>query len=179
MIKITYFVHGTTTDNIRSIATGWLPGKLSPLGVQQAKDLTNQTSHLKFDAVFCSDLKRAVSSARLAFGDRYEIITDRRLREINYGNFNGQDESFKSDLTKYITKSFLHGESYHDVEKRIADFLNFLKQDYDGKHIAIMSHQAPQLALEVLVNGKTWQQAIAEDWRRTKSWQPGWEYILK
>lgn len=25
-VKITYFVHGTTTDNENGIATGWAPG---------------------------------------------------------------------------------------------------------------------------------------------------------
>lgn len=25
-LKITYFVHGTTTDNEQGLATGWLPG---------------------------------------------------------------------------------------------------------------------------------------------------------
>ena len=42
-----------------------------------------------------------------------------------------------------------------------------------------MGHQAPQLALEVLLNGKTWEQAFADDWRKTKAWKPGWEYELK
>jgi broad specificity phosphatase PhoE len=36
-----------------------------------------------------------------------------------------------------------------DVEKRIRDFINHLKEKYDGKYIAIMAHRAPQLALEV------------------------------
>ncbi len=65
------------------------------------------------------------------------------------------------------------------MEKRIADFLWFLKKNYDGKHIAIVAHQAPQLALEVLLKGKTWKQAIDEDWRKKKAWRPGWEYIIK
>ena len=28
-VKIIYFVHGTTTDNIEHKSTGWLPGELS------------------------------------------------------------------------------------------------------------------------------------------------------
>jgi quercetin dioxygenase-like cupin family protein len=36
-VKITYFVHGTTTDNEADLATGWLPGKLSEIGRQQAR----------------------------------------------------------------------------------------------------------------------------------------------
>lgn len=38
--------------------------------------------------------------------------------------------------------------------------------------------KAPQLALDVLLKNKTWKQAFAEDWRKTKSWQPDWEYQL-
>jgi len=31
----------------------------------------------------------------------------------------------------------------------------------------------------VLLKGKTWEQAIDEDWRKKKAWQPGWEYIVE
>jgi broad specificity phosphatase PhoE len=77
-----------------------------------------------------------------------------------------------------ISQPFLEGESMEDVKKRIADFLTFLKENYDGKNVAIVSHKAPQLALDVLVSGKTWWQAFAEDWRKKKAWQPGWKYSI-
>jgi broad specificity phosphatase PhoE len=77
-----------------------------------------------------------------------------------------------------IEKPFPEGESYEDVKARVAHFLEFLKQHYNGKHVAIVAHKAPQLSLDVLINGKTWQQALTEDWRKTKSWKPGWEYVL-
>ena len=177
MIKITYFVHGETTDNAKGLSTGWQPGELSELGVKQAKELGNLVSE-KFDAFFCSNLKRAIDSAQLGFGDKYKIIQDKRLRECNYGDFNGEAEE-KINYNKYIDTSFPNGESLKDVEKRIKDFLNFLEKSYNNKHIAIMAHKAPQLALEVLANGKTWEEAIKKDWRKTKSWQPGWEYEIK
>lgn len=31
---------------------------------------------------------------------------------------------------------------------------------------------------QVLTQGKTWEEAINQDWRKTKSWQPGWKYIV-
>ena len=34
-VNITYFVHGTTYDNQDHKATGWLPGELSPKGIEQ------------------------------------------------------------------------------------------------------------------------------------------------
>lgn len=178
-ITITYFVHGTTIDNETDKATGWLPGELSDTGKQQAKDLGPMVEDKKFDVVFCSDLKRAVDSAELAFGDAYKIIPDERLRECNYGDMNGEPDEFKKDMKSFVEKAFPNGESYRDVEKRMHHFLNFLRAHHDGKHIAIVAHQAPQLALEVLLKEKTWEEAIDEDWRNTKSWQPGWEYIAE
>lgn len=177
-IKITYFVHGTTTDNEKGLCTGWAPGELSQLGMQQAKDLGVQVDNKKIDIFFCSDLKRAVNSANLGFKGKYKIIQDKRLRECNYGDFNQSNEK-NVDYKKYIDNPFPNGESLKDVEDRIKNFLDFLKKNYNNKHIAIMAHKAPQLALEVLTKGKTWQEAIDEDWRNTKSWQPGWEYEIK
>lgn len=175
-VKITYFVHGTTTDNENDIATGWADGELSELGKTQSEELRQLVAGKKFDVVFCSDLKRAVDSANLAFGNKYKIIQDKRLREINYGDFNQKPDDFKDKLTGYIDNRFPNGESYKDIEKRIQNFLNFLKENYNDKHITIISHQAPQLALEVILNKKTWPQAIDQDWRKQKAWQPGWEY---
>lgn len=179
-VKITYLVHGTTTDNEQDLATGWLPGELSEVGRMQAKQLGRQVADRRFDVVFCSDLARAVQSAELAFAGTYTIIPDKRLRECNYGDWNGKHISlFKDRLADFLFKPFPNGESYKDTESRLADFIDFLNHNYNGKHVAIVAHQAPQLALDVLLKGKTWQQAINEDWRKTKSWQPGWEYTIQ
>jgi len=180
MIKITYFVHGTTTDNEQRISTGWAPGELSTLGIEQAKELEDQTKKMYFDIVFCSDLKRAVKSADLAFSRKYQIIEDRRLREANYGDLNQHHESeFNPDPYWCIYNRFSKGESYKDVEERISDFLDHLKINFDNKQVAIVAHKAPQLALDVLLKNMTWEQAIDEDWRIKKKWQPGWIYTFQ
>lgn len=174
-VNITYFVHGTTTDNDKGIATGQNPGELSELGREQSIKLKEFIKDQKYDVIFCSDLKRAVDSAHLMF--RYNVIEDERLRECNYGNLNGSKGEL--DLLMYVDDAFPNGESLKDVENRIKYFLKYLLENYDGKNIAIVAHQAPQLALDVLINGKTWEQAIKEDWRKTKGWKPGWKYELR
>jgi len=180
MTALTYFVHGTTTDNEHDLATGWEQGELSELGIQQAKELGKLVADKKFDVVFCSDLKRAVDSANLAFGGTYNIIQDKRLREADYGDFTLKpSDEFKPRMNDYVDTKFPNGESYKDVEARIADFVKDMKKKYKDKHIAVVAHQAPQLALDVLLKHKTWRQAIKEDWRHTKFWQPGWEYIIE
>ena len=180
-IKITYFVHGTTTDNEREISSGWSDVELSELGIKQSINLKEQTKDQKFDVVFCSDLQRAHNSAKLAWEGIYPIIPDARLRECNYGELNGASSAIVEPMQEEecITNKFPEGESYEDVKARIADFLEFLKKNYDGKSVAIVAHKAPQLSLDVLIKGKTWRQALKEDWRKTKAWKPGWEYILE
>ncbi len=180
-VIITYFVHGTTTDNEQDRSTGWLPGELSKLGIAQSIKLRAQIKGKKFDVVFCSDLRRAVESANLTFGKFVKIIQDKRLRECNYGDLNGAlSEKVHALMLKRIDTAFSNGESYKDVEARMRDFLNFLVKKFGGKHIAIVAHQAPQLALDVIVRGRTWQQAMKEDWRLKKAgWQPGWGYVYE
>jgi len=179
-MKITYFVHGTTTDNEKHISSGWKDVELSELGIQQSKDLKSQVDIKQFDVVFCSDLKRAVDSTNLTFEGVVPIKIDPRLRECNYGDFNGKlSEIVEPMQEENIEKPFPNGESYADVKKRISEFLEDVKKEYGNKHIAIVAHKAPQLALDVIVKGMTWEEAFATDWRKVGKWQPGWEYEVK
>jgi broad specificity phosphatase PhoE len=172
-VEITYFVHGTTTDNEENRATGHAPGTLSDLGVRQASELGDKVEE-KFDAVYCSDLRRAIRSAKLAFGDKYEITSDERLRECDYGEMT--QEKAEWDLRDFIEEPYPDGESYLQVQNRIKDFLEYLKEEHDKEKIALVAHQAPQLAIEVITEGKSWEEAIEEDWREVGVWQPGWKY---
>lgn len=178
-VIITYFVHGTTVDNEQEISSGWYDVELSELGKKQSIELKEQIKDKKFDAVFCSDLKRAIDSAKLTFKGLVPIILDQRLRECNYGKYNAKPSEIVEPMQeRCISERFPEGESYEDVKNRLANFLEFLKTSYDGKNIAIVAHKAPQLALDVLLKNKTWKQTFSDDWRKTKSWQPGWEYVL-
>jgi broad specificity phosphatase PhoE len=179
-VKITFFAHGTTTDNEKDISSGWSDVELSNLGQQQQVALKEQIKDRKFEVVFCSDLKRAIQSAELTFGGEVEIISDARLRECNYGEMNGQSTSLVQPMEEECVASpFPGGESYKEVKARTLDFLESLRLRWDGKTVAIIGHKGTQLALEVLLNNKTWERAFAEDWRKTKAWQPGWDYMLE
>jgi len=176
-IKIIYFVHGTTTDNEAGKSTGSAGGELSELGIRQAKDLQDQVKEKDFGVMFCSDLKRAIDSANLGFEGCCPIVQDKRLRECNYGDLTQANEELVN-YYEHIETPFPNGESLKDVEERIRDFIEHLKKEHDDKFVAIMGHKAPQLALEVVLNGKTWEQALREDWRNKKAWQPGWVYNI-
>ncbi len=179
-VKITYFVHGTTTDNEKNLSSGCFDVELSDLGVKQSIKLKEQIKNKKFDVVFCSDLKRSIDSAKLTFEETTPIIIDKRLRECDYGRYNAYPSTIVEPMQEEnITQKFPDGESYEDVKARISEFLKDLKSNYDGKSVAIVAHKAPQLALDVLLKGETWEEAFAKDWRKRKAWQPGWDYTLE
>ncbi len=177
-VNIIYFVHGTTVDNEAHKAAGWNDVELSQKGIDRVKALKENINMEEIDIVISSDLTRAIQTADYVFKGEKEILHDSRIRECNYGTLNGKD----LDCVVYedhINECFENGESLLDVQNRMQDFCNYLKDNFEGKTVALVAHKAPQLALEVLTHGKTWQEAIETDWRKTKAWQPGWRYVLE
>ena len=51
MIKIIYYVHGTTVDNINKLCSGWKDVDLSELGIKEASELSSKTKY-SFDILF-------------------------------------------------------------------------------------------------------------------------------
>ena len=174
-----YFVHGTTTDNASKLCSGWKEAMLNELGKEQAENLGRVSRERgdKFDIMFTSDLQRAIDSSNIAFPN-VEKIRDNRLRECNYGDLDGEHKSLVI-YEEHVDEKFPNGESLKDVEKRMRDFVSYLKDNYDGKTIGIVAHRAPQLALEIITKDISWDEANQNDWRKTGDWQPGWEYEIK
>ncbi len=171
--RIVYFVHGTTYDNATKKCSGWQQVELNELGKEQAINLGKNTPYT-FDVLFTSDLIRAEESAKLAF-PKFNAISDKRLRECNYGNYDGKDKNLVV-YENHINTPFPNGESLIDVEARIRDFLRDINEKYKGKTIGIIAHRAPQLALEVITKHITWEEANKNDWRKKGKWNPGWIY---
>ena len=178
-VNIIYFVHGTTTDNENRISTGWNPGVLSDLGLKQSKELWDLVKQRKIDIVYCSDLKRAIDSANYCFGGKIPIIHDKRIRECNYGDLNGAKSEIVLPMRlKCINNPFPNGESYKDVEIRIRSFLDFILEKHPDGNVGLVAHMAPQVAIDVITNNKTWEHAFKDYWgdMTPKQWQPGWDF---
>lgn len=174
MLEIRYFVHGSTPENEAGVRAGWADPSLSDKGLAQAQRLADRVASIDVEAVFSSDLVRARQTASIAFA-KYPRFEDSRLREMNYGNLNGcPGEMFVRDEARSIDVPFEQGECCLDVEARVRAFLLEMTSRYE--RIAIVSHRFPQLALEVVCKGLSWEAALAGDWRSTGQWQPGWDY---
>src|SRR4030042_471996 len=96
-----YFAaHSTTKDNEAHLSSGWKDIELSDLGIQQSKEMGERFKDIKIDLICCSDLKRAVDTVKIAFEDKYPVIVDKRLRELNYGDFNGKPNKIVESMKK-------------------------------------------------------------------------------
>ena len=168
--------HSTTLDNEKHLASGWNDVELSETGKKQAKELGERRKDEQFEAIFCSDLQRAYKTAEIAFGNKFSIFKDKRLRECNYGDLTSHPEDEVKPLKlKHIKISFPNGESYEQAMQRMKEFLDERRKNCDGKRVLIIGHRATQHGLEYLILGKPLKEVISAPW----SWQPGWEYKLE
>ena len=85
--RIVLVRHGQSTWNLDRRFCGWSDPDLSDLGRWQAEQLADSFRGLTFDTVWASDLKRAMQTAQLAWGQHE---TDPRLREIHFGDLEGR-----------------------------------------------------------------------------------------
>lgn len=176
MVTIIFEPHSTTKDNEAGTAAGWYDVELSELGEQQARQMGERYQGQQFAAVFCSDLQRSYKTAQLAFGDKFPIIQDVRLRECNYGDLNrAPKKEIEAMKAEAVETPFPHGESYRDTSARMKAFLQDLLQNYDGKTVLIIGHRATQYGLEEHIKGLDLRDIVVAPWQ----WQPGWKYELE
>lgn len=173
MITIIFETHSTTIDNQAKLAAGWYDVALSELGEQQAKELGERRKGQHFDVIFCSDLQRSYRTAQIAFGDKFPIIQDARLRECNYGKLNRAPKAEVEAMREpHLHTPFPEGESYEDTSKRMKQFLDDLLKNHDDKTVLVVGHRATQYGLDQWIKGLSLKEAVLAPWQ----WQPGWKY---
>jgi len=173
-VDVVYETHSISEDNERGIATGWLPGRLSPRGRELAAEVGERRCGDGLSIVFTSDLRRAVETAEIAFaGSALPVVHDERLRECDYGELNGTAEPIRTRL-EHLRVPHPGGESYEQAVERVRGFLAELRRERAGERVLVIGHMATRWALELEVRGRSLDELVAEEF----VWQPGWEYRL-
>ena len=173
-VGVVFETHATSEDNEAGIAAGWLPGRLSQAGREQARELGERRRDDGLSVVFTSDLRRAEETAEIAFaGSSPQVVPDPRLRECNYGELNGTAEPVH-DRTAHLDVPYPGGESWRQAVDRVSGFLQELRRERDGERVLVIGHTATRLGLEMAANGGELGELMAEPF----VWQPGWDYVL-
>ena len=174
MVELVYETHSTSVDNERGVATGWLPGRLSERGREQALALGDRRRDDGIAAVYASDLRRAAETAEIAFeGSGIPVRHDARLRECDYGELNGASvEQVTAVRRRHVDVPFPGGESYRQVVDRTQAFLDEVLARHGGERIVVIAHSANRWALDHLVNGTPLEALVDAPF----VWQEGWIY---
>ena len=173
-VTLIYETHSTTVDNETGHATGWLPGELSPQGILNAQALGLRRRDDGVAAVFCSDLRRAVQTAAIAFdGTDIPLFLDWRLRETNYGDLNGMPTStLHAERASRVHIPFPGGESWREAADRTLEALHDIAKRFDGKRVVVIGHAAQRYLLRSLFEGMALEEAVMVPFE----WQEGWVY---
>ena len=146
------FRHAETTDNANAIFSGWRDPDLTPKGLLQAQEISEQLKHEKIDYAFTSHLKRARRTLEVVLEAHPDvpIFVDDRLIERCYGLLQGQSKiEVSKDRPEWFAKVHRgydfpppEGESLRMVEKRTDSFVvqlqSWLKEN--PSNIAISCH---------------------------------------
>jgi broad specificity phosphatase PhoE len=150
--------HGQTDWNVEGRWQGHADPPLNPLGVKQTRILAEGLTHIRFDAIFSSDLDRAYETA-CAVGDRQgiKVQIEARLREINLGEWEGltSDEIRKRYPAEWQDRQLNPlkarapgGESLLELAERVIPAITDIVRMHPNELVLVVSHG---LALAVVV----------------------------
>jgi probable phosphoglycerate mutase len=126
--------HGETPASRGRTLAGWTDVPLTERGQQQAAALRPVLENKDFDGVWSSDLIRAVTTARLAWGEPKQ---DRRLREMGFGELEGADfmtlePKLQDGILQFNDFAAPGGESLEELHTRVMSFIDVLPM---GQHL--------------------------------------------
>jgi 2,3-bisphosphoglycerate-dependent phosphoglycerate mutase len=174
--QLVFETHSWSTDNESDIATGWLPGQLSSAGEAAARELGARRHDDDIAVVFCSDLRRAEQTAEIAFVDTHiPILRDWRLRECDYGRWNGADRAtVHGERRQFTDRPYPGGESWRQAVARVATFLPGVAPRWRGGRVLVIGHIATKWALDHALLGVPLEALVDAEFE----WREGWEYAL-
>jgi adenosylcobyric acid synthase len=129
MTRLLLIAHAATAWNDEGRYQGWSDVPLSDVGREQAARLAERLRDLPLDAIVSSDLTRAVETATaFAKGRTLTVRVDRRLREMNFGSWEGKTAAEIGDVggswhSGDVDARPPEGESLAELATRVDDFL--------------------------------------------------------
>ena len=151
-MKVLFIRHGECLTNVKKLKStdpDFLNG-LTDEGIRQIQNITDSIKD-KIVAIYASPYKRTISTARI-FADtrkeKYDIVVDDRLREINYGIY--ADDKFHPKMAKIVQCRlngdyeirFGHiGENKREVITRMFGFLiDVFNKHKENEAVLAVSH---------------------------------------
>ena len=150
--------HGQADNNTKKILAGRTPGiNLTEQGREQAEQSGQMLKDLNISAIYSSPIDRAMQTAEIV-GKHcgVEPISDDRLIELDMGKFTmiPYNEIFEKHGNVFL--KFYEGsleishngvESFAEVQKRIFDMVDFVKNKHTDENVVLVTHMDPMKAV--------------------------------
>lgn len=156
-MKLFLVRHGETDWNKLGKCQGISDVPLNSNGVKQAQDLAYSLRNEKLNAIYSSDLSRALTTANeVAKYHSVEVIMDERFREMDQGDFEGLEIGYLRENYPNILKEWREkpetlripgGETLTEVQERAWTGINNLLNRYNGKSVLLVSHNMTIITL--------------------------------
>jgi 2,3-bisphosphoglycerate-dependent phosphoglycerate mutase len=149
-MKLIAVRHGETEWNAELREMGHLDSPLTPLGIQQAQALGHRLKNLGFDALYSSDLGRAVQTAEIIgrICDK-PVQLNSSLRERHMGVFQGLtreeiSEKYPEQMAAYERIGFLDlipgGETAQERTDRSVRILTEIASRHPEQTVVVVTH---------------------------------------
>lgn len=170
LAKLLLVRHGETEWNREGRYQGQSDIQLNATGIRQAERLRDRINGERLDAIYSSDLKRAVTTAGIiASGQGIGTIACSELREIDFGQLEGKN--FAQSMLDPIQAKWWNsrdprisppgGESINQLSSRVSQFITRVNALSSEKTMLIVAHGGSLRALLCLlleINPKYWWQ---------------------
>jgi alpha-ribazole phosphatase len=150
-LKLILVRHGQTDGSDRYF--GRTDNELNAVGLEQVEGLRRRLAGERFNAIYSSTLKRAITTAEtIAAGRGLEITRCSELDEVDFGQIEGmtydeicrQYPAVAAGWTDWSAQiEFPGGESASLFYQRVVGFLERLKGHNDDETVVVVGHGGP------------------------------------
>lgn len=140
--------HGETLFNRLGLTQGWCDSPLTEQGIEQVRITRDRLAGIPIDEAYCSTSERACDTAEIILeGREVTVRREKRLKEINFGYFEGSANSMRMAVAAPdgprpgIGYRRFDGEDCEDVVRREMEFLESLLGE-EEKTILLAGHGA-------------------------------------
>src|SRR5688572_16341525 len=144
--------HGEPDETVHGRCYGRLDPSLSQRGREQVRQAWLLLDKQSPSAIYSSPSRRAVESATLRPIDTPAPAIDERLREIDFGAFEGltydevairYPQKYAQWMTRPTDVVFPNGETFAAMSARVRGVLEEIRQKHSGETIVTVSHGGP------------------------------------
>lgn len=141
--------HGQTDWNLERRVQGHSDRPLNETGLAQAAALVEELAGDRIDAVYSSDLARALDTARgvaAARGLRVQPLAE--LREKDFGTWEGHtDSEIRTRFPQALTGPWGDAETSEQLAERVLEALRGIAAENPGGQVLVVTHGGPLRAV--------------------------------